>query len=59
MVNPRRVEELEKKVEKLEKRCCCLTPKGPFADDAAAEAGGVSIGELYYSADGSTSVRIV
>lgn len=30
---------------------------GPFADDAAAGAGGVPIGALYRRADGSTAWR--
>lgn len=31
---------------------------GPFADDAAAEEGGVPIGALYRRADGSTAWRV-
>ena len=38
------------------------TPKtipGPFANDAAAEAGGVAVGSLYYDVAGAPHVRIV
>jgi hypothetical protein len=33
-------------------------PLGPYANDAAASAGGVAIGHLYYTADGSVKRRI-
>lgn len=32
--------------------------QGPFASDAAANTGGVALGQLYYTADGSVKVRI-
>ena len=32
---------------------------GPFADDTAAAAGGVEIGQLYYTAAGAVLVRLV
>ena len=32
---------------------------GPYANDAAAKAGGVNIGWLYYDAAGTPHVRIV
>lgn len=35
-----------------------LLPIGPFANDAAASSGGVPIGFLYYTADGSVKRRI-
>ena len=37
------------------------TPKtipGPYANDAAAEAGGVAIGSAYYQASGAVVVRL-
>lgn len=34
-----------------------LLALGPFADDAAAGAGGVPVGSLYRRADGSTAWR--
>lgn len=33
--------------------------QGPFADDSAANTGGVSIGELYYTSAGDVKVRLV
>lgn len=36
-----------------------MTVRGPFASDAAANTGGVSIGELYYTAAGDVKVRLV
>lgn len=35
-----------------------LTIPGPYANDAAAAAGGVAIGSLYREADGTPRVRI-
>jgi len=32
--------------------------QGPFADDATANTGGVSLGQLYYTAAGDVKVRI-
>ncbi len=32
--------------------------QGPYANDAAANAGGVALGQLYYTADGTVKVRI-
>jgi hypothetical protein len=32
--------------------------RGPYADDAAANTAGVSIGQLYYTAAGDVKVRI-
>ena len=32
--------------------------QGPFANDGAANTGGVALGQLYYTADGSVKVRI-
>jgi len=34
-----------------------ITP-GPYANDAAAEAGGVMIGGQYYEGDGTVHVRL-
>lgn len=31
---------------------------GPFADDSAANTGGVSVGEMYYTAAGAVKVRL-
>ena len=36
-----------------------LTIPGPYANDAAAQAGGVAIGSVYYDASGTPHVRIV
>lgn len=33
--------------------------RGPYANDAAASAGGVAVGELYYTAAGDAKVRLV
>ena len=35
-----------------------LTIPGPFANDAAAAAGGIAVGSLYYDASGVPHVRI-
>lgn len=35
------------------------TIAGPYADDTAAAAGGVAIGQLYYDATGAVLVRLV
>lgn len=32
--------------------------KGPYANDSAANTGGVLVGEMYYTADGSVKVRL-
>jgi hypothetical protein len=32
--------------------------QGPYADDSAANTGGVELGQPYYTADGSVKVRI-
>ena len=32
--------------------------RGPYANDSAANTGGVSVGELYYTNDGSVKVRL-
>lgn len=32
--------------------------RGPFVNDTAAGIGGISIGELYYTNDGSVKVRL-
>lgn len=32
--------------------------QGPYANDTAANTGGVQLGQLYYTADGSVKVRI-
>lgn len=59
-MNGLRIKELEEKIRKLEKKCCCGShPSGPYADDAAAEAAGISIGQTYYQADGHVVVRLV
>lgn len=31
---------------------------GPFANDAVANTGGVQVGQLYYTADGSVKIRL-
>ena len=36
-----------------------LTIPGPYANDAAAQAGGVGLQSLYYDASGTPHVRIV
>lgn len=33
--------------------------QGPFANDSAANTGGVALGQLYYTAIGDVKVRIV
>lgn len=33
--------------------------QGPHADDAAANASGVALGQPYYTSDGSVKVRLV
>lgn len=33
--------------------------QGPYANDTAANTGGVQLGQMYYTADGSVKVRIV
>ena len=33
--------------------------KGPFPNDATANTGGVLVGEMYYTADGSVKVRLI
>ena len=33
--------------------------QGPYANDSAANTGGVSLGQLYYTAAGDVKVRIV
>lgn len=35
-----------------------LTIKGPYSDDAAANAGGISVGEMYYHPEGWVKVRL-
>ncbi len=32
--------------------------QGPYANDATANTGGVALGQLYYTADGTVKVRI-
>lgn len=32
--------------------------QGPYANDSAAGTGGVAVGEMYYTSDGSVKVRI-
>lgn len=32
--------------------------RGPFTNDSTANTGGVELGELYYTADGSVKVRL-
>lgn len=32
--------------------------QGPYADDSAANTGGVALGQAYYTDDGSVKVRI-
>jgi hypothetical protein len=32
--------------------------QGPYANDTAANTGGVALGQMYYTADGSVKVRI-
>lgn len=33
--------------------------RGPYVNDSAANTGGVPVGDLYYTADGSVKVRLV
>lgn len=33
-------------------------PTGPFSNDAAAAAGGVAVGSLYYKSSGQVQVRL-
>ena len=32
---------------------------GPFVNDAAANAGGVQVGQIYYTADGTVKIRLI
>lgn len=32
---------------------------GPYADDAAANTGGVSVGDLYYDSSGTVKIRLI
>lgn len=36
-----------------------ITIAGPYADDVAAAAGGVLVGQLYHTAAGAVLVRLV
>ena len=35
-----------------------LSPRGPYADDAAANSAGVAVGRMYYTAAGTVKVRL-
>lgn len=35
-----------------------LVKGGPFANDATANTGGVQVGQLYYTADGTVKIRL-